>query len=91
MYLQLLSFVYQADQQAFGVIHHLRRRLSKRGIGIVAEGHDTGIGDLERQKIFQPERLRLWVCPGVGRVAAESVHGHNAREKLRLAKRSQGG
>ena len=64
MYLQLLSFVYQADQQAFGVIHHLRRRLSKRGIGIVAEGHDASIRDLEREEIFQPKRLRLRVYPG---------------------------
>ena len=73
------------------MIYHLRRRLSKRGIGIVAEGHDASIRDLAREEIFQLERLRLRVCPGVGRVAAESVHGHNAREKLRLAKRSQGG
>ena len=52
------------------MVHHLCRRLSKRGVGIVAEGHDTGIGDLPGEEIFRPERLRLRVCPGLGRVAA---------------------
>jgi hypothetical protein len=71
------------------VVNHLRRRLTERGVGIVAKGHDAGIRDLEREEIFQPERLRFRVGPGVGRVAAESVDGHDTMKKLRLANRSQ--
>lgn len=50
LYLRLLSLVHQAGQQAFGMINDLRRRLSKRRVGIVAEGHDASIGDLLGRK-----------------------------------------
>jgi hypothetical protein len=77
LYLRLLSLVHQAGQQAFGMINDLRRRLSKRGVGIVAEGHDASIGDLLGEEISQPERLRFGVCPGGEGVAAEAMHGYN--------------
>jgi hypothetical protein len=63
------------------MINHRRRRLSKRGVGVVAEGHDAGIGDLPEQDISQPECLRLQVCPSLDRVAVESVHGHDTKGK----------
>lgn len=89
LYLRLLSFVHQADQQAFGMINHLRCGLSECGVSVVAKGHDAGIRDMQRQVIFQPECLRFRVCPGRNRVATESVHGHDARERLRSAEKTQ--
>lgn len=65
--------------------NHPRRRLSERGVGVVAKGHDAGIGDLQGQEIFQPECLRLRVCPGLDRVATESVHGHDTRGKAAVS------
>jgi hypothetical protein len=67
------------------MINRRRRRLSRHGVGVVAESHGTGIGDLLRQEIFQPERLRLEVCPGVDG-AAEAVDSHDTKVRPRLAK-----
>ena len=68
------------------MVNHLRRRLSKCRGRVVAEGHDAGFGDLLRQKIFQPELLRLRVCPGDDGIAAEAVDGHNTKGRQRSAK-----
>lgn len=77
LYLGLLSLIHQAGQQTFGMVHDLRGRLSKGGIGIVAEGHDASIGDLLREEVFQPERLGFGVCPGSKGIAAETMNGHD--------------
>ena len=45
-----------------------------------------GIKDLPRENIFQPEHLRLRVCPGVDGVAAEAVNDRDTKVRLRLAK-----
>src|ERR1700761_1666282 len=82
LYLRLLSLIHQADQQAFSMINDLRRRLSKRHVGIVAEGHDAGIGDLLGEEISQPELLRFRVCPGAEGIAAEAMDGHDTVEGL---------
>jgi hypothetical protein len=70
------------------MINHLRRRLSKCRGRIVAEGHDARIGDLLGKEVFQPELLRLRVCPGGDGVAAEAVDGHDTKGRLRLAKKN---
>lgn len=46
--------------------------------GIVAEGEDTGILDFVRQEVFEPECIRLGVCPGVDGIAGQAVHGDYA-------------
>jgi hypothetical protein len=68
------------------MVHHLRRRLSKCGGRIVAEGHETSVGNLLGKEVFQPEGLRLWVCPGRNGIAAQAVDGHNTKGRLRPAK-----
>ena len=65
------------------MVDHLRRRPSKGQGGIVAEGHDAGIGNLLREEVFQPKRLRFGVCPGGEGIAAEAVDGHNTVARLR--------
>jgi hypothetical protein len=62
------------------MVDHLCRRLSKCRGRIVPEGHATSIGNLLREEIFQPEGLRLRVCPGVDSIAAEAVDSHDTRE-----------
>jgi hypothetical protein len=59
------------------MINDLRRRLSKFGVGIIAEGHDTSIGDQLRKKISQPELLGLWVGPGGEGIDAEAMDGQD--------------
>ena len=86
VYLGLLPLVHQAAQQAFGMVNYLRRRLPKRRIGIVAKGHDASIGNLQREEVFQPERLRFWVCPGGDRASAESMYRHDTEARLWLVK-----
>lgn len=81
IYLRLIPLIYQTAQQAFRMIDHARRRLSEGGGSIVAEGHDASIGNLLREEIFQPERFRFRVCPGVNRITAQSVHGHDTGVK----------
>jgi hypothetical protein len=68
------------------MIDNLRGRLSKRDVGVVAEGHYTSIGDLLGEEIFQPERLRLRVCPGGKGIAAEAVDGHDTNSKAAVSK-----
>ena len=82
LYLWLLSLVHQAAEQTFGMIRHLCRRLSKRRVGVVAERHNASIGDLLGQEVFQPERLRFRMCPGLDPVTAQSVHGHDAKARM---------
>lgn len=68
------------------MIDNVGGRLSKRRFGVVSEGHDAGIGDLLGKEVFQPELLRLGVCPGREGIAAETVDGHDAVVNLQLAK-----
>jgi hypothetical protein len=68
------------------MISNLRTRLSKHGVGVVAEGHKASIGNLLREEIFQPELLRLWMYPGGEGVATEAMDSHNTKVGLRLAK-----
>lgn len=88
-----LSLVYQTGQQALRVVDHLRRRLRERGHGVVAKGQDARIGDLLRQEVFQPERVRLRVGPGVDGITPETVDGHDAAviKTLRLVGARWGG
>ncbi len=60
------------------MINNLGGRLSKRDIGVVAKGHDTSIGDLPGEEVFQPELLGLRMCLRVDGIAAEPVDGHDA-------------
>jgi hypothetical protein len=71
------------------MIDDLRRRLSKRSVGIVAKGHDARIGDLVGEEVFQQERLRLRVCPGGEGVTAEAVDSHDTKLRQRLAKATE--
>jgi hypothetical protein len=80
VYLRLFSRAHQAGQQAFSVVNRLRHRLSKGCGRVVAEGHDTRIGDLLGKEVLQPEGLRLRVCPSVDGITAEAVDGDNTKE-----------
>lgn len=82
VYLRFVSFVHQTTEQAFGMIDHIRHRLSEGCGGIVAKRHDASVGNLLREEIFEPERVRFRVCPGCNQIAAESVNSHYARERL---------
>jgi hypothetical protein len=83
-HLCLFPLVHQARQQAFGMINDLRRRLSKRSVGIVAE-------DLLGEEISQPEPLRCQVCPCGEGIAAEAMEGydtiHGLRQRTTLERR----
>jgi hypothetical protein len=37
--------IHQSARQNLSMINHLRRQLSKPGVGVVTEDHDAGIGD----------------------------------------------
>lgn len=67
------------------MVNHLRRRLSESGSGVVTEGHNASIGDVFREEIFQPERLRLRVRPGVDGITAQAMQCHDAGGKPQLA------
>ena len=79
VYLGLFSFVHQTAKQALSVIDHVRRRFSEGCGSVIAKGHDTSIGNLLGKEVFQPERVRFWVGPGVDGIASESMHSDNAR------------
>ncbi len=49
--------------------------LAERSSGVVAESKDAGILDFVRQEVFEPERLRIGMCPGLDGVAAQAMHG----------------
>lgn len=66
------------------MVNHLHRRLSKRGVCIITEGHDASVGDLLGEEIFQPERLQLRACPGSEGIAVEAVDSHDTKVSLRL-------
>ena len=62
------------------MVNRLRRRLSEWCRRVVAERHDTRIGDPLRQEVFQPKGHRLGVCPNVYGTTAEAVDGDNTKE-----------
>lgn len=64
------------------MVHDLRRRLPKRDVGIVAEGHDARVRDFPGEEVSQPELVRLRVCPGRNGIAAEAVDGNNTVKGL---------
>lgn len=67
------------------MINHLCGRLSKCQNSVVVERHDTGVGDLLREEIFQPERLGLAVSPGLDGVTVEAMHGDDTGGRERSA------
>jgi hypothetical protein len=74
----LISLVNQTAQQTLCVVDDIGGGLAEGSRGIVAEGKDAGILDLVRQEVFEPECIRLRVCPGVDGIAAQAVHGDYA-------------
>jgi hypothetical protein len=62
-----------------------RRRLSKRCVGVVSKGHNSGIGDMIGEKVSQPELPGPWVRPGVDSIAAEAVDSYDAVVRRCLA------
>jgi hypothetical protein len=63
------------------MINNVGGRLSEGSGSVVAEGHNTSIGKLLGEEVFQPECVRFWMGPGFDRIAAQSVHGHDARAR----------
>ena len=60
------------------MVDHLRRRLGEGGRGIVTKGQDAGVGDLVWEEVFQPERVRLRVGPGIDSIAVKAVNRDDA-------------
>lgn len=84
----LISLVNQTAQQALRMIYDVGSGLAERGRSVVAVGKDADILDFVRQEVFEPERVRLGMCPGLDGVAAQAVHGdytsaRSARSALR--------
>ena len=69
------------------MINDVCRRLSKSCAGVVGKGHNTGIRDLFREEVSQPERLGFGMSPGRKGIAAEAMHGHDAALQYALAGR----
>lgn len=74
----LLPFVNQTAQQTLCVVVDTGSGRPERSRSIVVECEDAGVVDLERQEVFQPECLRLGMCPGLDGVPAEAVYGNYA-------------
>jgi hypothetical protein len=74
----LISLVDQTAQQTLCVVDDIGGGLAEGSRGIVAEGEDAGILDFVRQEVFEPECIRLGVCPGLNGIAAQAVHGDYA-------------
>lgn len=60
------------------MIDYLRCRFGEGGRGVIAKSQDTGIGNLLREEVFEPEGICLWVGPGVNGIAAQTVNRDNA-------------
>lgn len=74
----LVSLVDETAQQTLCVVDDIGGGLAESSRGIVAEGEDAGILDLMRQEVFEPECIRIGVCPGCNGIAAQAVHGDYA-------------
>lgn len=63
------------------------RSVAENG-GVVAKGHDAGIGKFDREEVLEPEgRVACFccVCPGSEVVAVEAVDGDDADDNNILA------
>lgn len=67
------------------MIGNLRHRSSKRDAGVIAEDHDAGTGDPLQEDVFQPELLRLRVCPGSDGIGAETVDRPQSKGKAAVS------
>ena len=54
-YFLCIALIYQAPEQAFGVIPHISRSVTKDHVRVIAISHDPCPFDIKRQKVPKPE------------------------------------
>lgn len=61
MYLVFVSISTEDSQQAIGIVFHDCGTAAKGYVCIIAERHNAGIGNVDREKFLQPEYLVIGV------------------------------
>lgn len=72
-----LALVNQAAKQTLSMVYNDRSGISKCRISIVSKCHNPSIRYVEWKEVFEPESIRLVVCPGVLRVSVQVMNRDN--------------
>ena len=63
------------------MIYDVCRCVAKRRISVVSKRHDSSIRYVMWKEVFEPEGIRLVVCPGVLRVSVQAMDRNDTRQK----------
>lgn len=72
-----LALVNQAAKQSLGMVYNVRSGISECRISIVSKCHNPSIRYVEWKEVFEPESIRLVVCPGVLPVSVQAMNRDN--------------
>ena len=61
--------------------------ITKRRTRVVSKAHNADVRDIVGKEVLEPEGLRLALCPGVRRVAVESMDGDDTNSKISVRQR----